>query len=548
MFKIQTYNVKISDEHDALDPECPTYKRAIQEEKKRAGWEDNKQQLQKEEELILYTNAQSLIAHKDEIQHQIMKKVNPAIIALSETRLTNEIEDSEVSVPGYTIIRCDAENRNTGGAILYVRNDIKYDIVLVKKIVSNCWCIAIETKLYKGVIMVLYHSPSASHGEFVRFLEDIVEELVIKGDCMVTVMASLGMKQYVKKPTRVTKDSKTIIDLCFANNKIQVQVMHEPKITDHAWLRIILNANKNISKYREFSGRNYSEFNVDEFNRLIEDRIGQSQGLEVSERAKKFVDNIVDALDNTAPKKKFRIPRVWEGKKWFSDDIREAATRRDVAYNNALFDDTQQKWMQFKSERNKVVKLIKEKKKEYYENMIDCNKNDPTKMWKTLKELIRGEPMHTREIENIDFEILNDMNECNIADKFNMYYIQSINNIVKSIDSESAGPSGSLGRRTIYAIENNDNIIENFEMIKIEDLEEIITGLPNKKGTEEGITSDILKVASCVVKEEFVDLINNSLREGCFPESWKTSTIIPIPKIEKAKKASEYRPINMLEI
>jgi hypothetical protein len=42
MFKIQTYNLKINDEHDALDPECPTFKRAIQEEKRRAGWEDAK--------------------------------------------------------------------------------------------------------------------------------------------------------------------------------------------------------------------------------------------------------------------------------------------------------------------------------------------------------------------------------------------------------------------------------------------------------------------------------------------------------------------------
>jgi len=50
-----------------------------------------------------------------------MKRLNPAIVALSETRLTDEIEDNEVNVPGYTIIKCDAENRNTGGAILYIR-------------------------------------------------------------------------------------------------------------------------------------------------------------------------------------------------------------------------------------------------------------------------------------------------------------------------------------------------------------------------------------------------------------------------------------------
>jgi len=43
MFKTKTYNLQINDEHDALSPECPTYKRAIEEEKRRAGWEVKKQ-------------------------------------------------------------------------------------------------------------------------------------------------------------------------------------------------------------------------------------------------------------------------------------------------------------------------------------------------------------------------------------------------------------------------------------------------------------------------------------------------------------------------
>lgn len=65
----------------------------------------------------MYTNAQSLMAHKDEIQHQIMKKLNPAVIALSESRLIAEISDSEINVPGYSVVRSDAENRNTGGLL-----------------------------------------------------------------------------------------------------------------------------------------------------------------------------------------------------------------------------------------------------------------------------------------------------------------------------------------------------------------------------------------------------------------------------------------------
>jgi len=167
--------------------------------------------------------------------------------------------------------------------------------------------------------MIVYHSPSALHDDFVRFLEDIIEELTIKGDYMVlrdfnidfmvdsfytkklqSLMLSLGMKQYVNKPTRITKDSQTIIDLLFANNKVQLQIIHEPKITDHAWLKIVLHLNKIESKFREFNARDYSKFSIDEFISLVENRIGQDQDLEVNRRAKKFVE----ALDIIAPKKK----------------------------------------------------------------------------------------------------------------------------------------------------------------------------------------------------------------------------------------------------
>jgi len=54
-----------------------------------------------------------------------------------------------------------------------------------------------------------------------------------------------------------------------------------------------------------------------------------------------------------------------------------------------LYDNTKQNWSGYKNERNAVVTLIREKKKEYYES-IDLNKENPATM-KTLKEIIRGE-------------------------------------------------------------------------------------------------------------------------------------------------------------
>lgn len=41
MFKKRNYNLKINDDHEALSQECPTFKRALQEEKRRVGWEED---------------------------------------------------------------------------------------------------------------------------------------------------------------------------------------------------------------------------------------------------------------------------------------------------------------------------------------------------------------------------------------------------------------------------------------------------------------------------------------------------------------------------
>jgi len=130
-------------------------------------------------------------------------------------------------------------------------------------------------------------------------------------------------------------------------------------------------------------------------------------------------------------------------------------------------------WLQFKLKRNMVIKLIRKEKKLYYENMIDCNKNDPVKKWKTLKEVIRGEKTGAKEINEVDFEILQNMGEYDLADKFNLYYIQSIDDIIESIEEKNCN-------RTIYVIENK-GIIENFELINIYKLERIVMSLPRKK-------------------------------------------------------------------
>lgn len=215
------------------------------------------------------SNARSLLAHKDEIEIQIFKEIGPLVVALTETRLIEDIQDAEINITGYTAIRCDGESRATGGVIMYIKETIKHKVLFTRKIIGNYWCVAVwinDKKAYTGSIAVVYHSPSASDAEFVTFMEELSEELntkgecVILGDCNIDMRAgtfyakklekeliAVGMKQYVKEATRITDHSRTVIDLLFSNKKQNVQVKQTPMITDHAWvLMLIEKYNSNV--------------------------------------------------------------------------------------------------------------------------------------------------------------------------------------------------------------------------------------------------------------------------------------------------------------
>lgn len=101
--------------------------------------------------------------------------------------------------------------------------------------------------------------------------------------------------------------------------------------------------------------------------------------------------------------------------------------------------------------------------------MIDNNKNGPAMMWKTLKEIIRGKyAMKVNEIDIIDFEVVENIEDCNIADKFNSYYIQSINNIIKSIKE---GIVNTDKNRKIVCVIRNKRIMEELQKLELKKLE-----------------------------------------------------------------------------
>jgi hypothetical protein len=55
----------------------------------------------------------------------MVNKYNPKLVFLSESRQTVNFVDSELNIINYNLIRCDSENRRTGGCVIYLMNDIE---------------------------------------------------------------------------------------------------------------------------------------------------------------------------------------------------------------------------------------------------------------------------------------------------------------------------------------------------------------------------------------------------------------------------------------
>jgi len=78
-------------------------------------------------------------------------------------------------------------------------------------------------------------------------------------------------------------------------------------ITNHACLKIEQKEGRIENKYRKYIARDYNEFDVNQFVEIVEKGLEHNRNMNVSERTRELVDNMVQALNVVASKKQFKI-------------------------------------------------------------------------------------------------------------------------------------------------------------------------------------------------------------------------------------------------
>ena len=70
----------------------------------------------------------------------------------------------------------------------------------------------------------------------------------------------------------------------------------------------------------------------------------------------------------------------------------------------------------------------------------------------------------------------------------------------------------------------------------------------SKANGPDGISVQMLKGTAHSIASSITKLFNISIRQGRFPECWKISSIVPIPKSNNHSECTNYRPISLLSV
>ena len=239
---------------------------------------------------IAHVNVRSLYPKFDEIS-LLLTGSSLDVLCLSETWLDETISNSQIGIPGYIIERND-RNRQGGGVMMYIRESIDYhlrdDIASCPSIcIENIW---IEIKLSQDrrcLVCCLYRPPSASTAYYNAILDTLDKATLDDKDIFVAgdlnfdykldeslssnpihyIENLYSMTQIIHQPTRVTKNSTSLIDLMLTTLP---ELHHNTKVyefafSDHFLIYTCIKVSSKARKHRTIRYRSYKDFNEEQF-------------------------------------------------------------------------------------------------------------------------------------------------------------------------------------------------------------------------------------------------------------------------------------------
>ncbi len=211
----------------------------------------------------MHINARSLLANFLEVK-LLVSDTNVDVLCVSETWLLPHTPDSFVHLPGYRVFRCD--KGHGGGTCVYVKDTLSFKEITCDVArpqgVEDVWLSIQCRKLPSVIVGSIYRHPKAPQETFdylheilrnmslrnkgLYVLGDLNDDWLTSGNKLSAIIRANKLHQIIDKPTRVTPQSATLLDILITNR--QHTIIHTDvtpsTIADHDQITATINITK----------------------------------------------------------------------------------------------------------------------------------------------------------------------------------------------------------------------------------------------------------------------------------------------------------------
>ena len=219
---------------------------------------------------------------------------------------------------------------------------------------------------------------------------------------------------------------------------------------------------------------------------------------------------------------------------WITTAIRKLIQKRKRAYKQATQQNNLRLWSKFKKIRNKVIDSIRQSKQQYvdhHSNKLKSESLSSKDWWSTLKAFIATSQNSSVPTLEKDGNIYSDeTDKANVLN--NLFRDQTLLN-----DQNARIPNiACYVNRFLF-----NPVITPLEV------ESVLKSLPLCKAVgSDDVNNRILREIAHELLYPLCSLINQSLRLGIFPDTWKDALVCPIFKGGDPASVTNYRPISLL--
>ena len=310
-------------------------------------------------------------------------------------------------------------------------------------------------------------------------------------------------------PTRITESMKSAIDLLFVNDNHRIAACGTiaSSISDHLIIFCIVKSGISKATPKTLEYRSYKNYNKNEFLNDLKSVdwdyiIDNSEN--VDEAAINWSNTFNTIADLHAPFKTMRVKGLQVP--WMNTELRKAMRDRDYNHRRAVKTKRVENWNEYKKLKSFVKCEMKQRKAEYYKELIEQNKAKPDKLWKCINEATGRNNKSTPTCIVSDGVCYTDAQS--ISEKLNTYFCTIGNILVVKLKSVYS----TISTITVPSDDICNTEQFNFVPIPAEYVEKQLSCLQKNKAIgSDRISARLLKDASSVVATSLAKLFNRSL-------------------------------------